>query len=72
MKEITEKTLLPISLVVIVGGFIYWAAQLDAEVRAHSGRIDKLQVHSEAYMNSMGEIKSDIAVIKQILQEKKK
>lgn len=72
MKEITEKTLLPISLVIVVGGFIYWAAQIDSFVRAHEMAIGKVQAKHESELEVLLQVKADVSYIKQVLQEKKK
>lgn len=72
MNSFTEKTLVPISLVIVIGGFIYWAAQIDANVRAHEARIEKVYNKADLQMEVLSEVRSDVAYIKHVIEEKKK
>jgi len=78
MKQlaINEQTLIPVSLFAVTGsalvGLVYRASQLDSFVKAHEVTITKLQAKSEAQMEVLLTVKEDVAVIKHIVQEKKK
>lgn len=72
MKEITEKTALSITLVISVCALVVWGTQLDSQVRANISRLDKVSERYEEQMQVLMDVKSDVQVIKHILQEKKK
>lgn len=74
MKEITEKTLLPLSLVIAVGGIIYFASKIEASVVAHDRALAEhkeellaLKTRAESYNEAVYQIKTDVAVIKSII-----
>lgn len=74
---ISEKTLIPISLVVMIGGFIFWAASLDQQVKHHTVALNSMPLTLESMREkqdkvteSVFQMRGDIEVIKKMLEKK--
>ena len=50
---ISESTLMPISLIIVVIGGVFWLGELDAETRANAVEINKLQEQYNRILTSI-------------------
>lgn len=62
LKAITEKTYIPISLVLAIIGGVVWLTTLHANV-------DELKSHQSDYKAELHEIKSDLKAMSKNIQE---
>jgi uncharacterized protein Yka (UPF0111/DUF47 family) len=59
-REITDKTLMPISLIITICGAVYWLSAMNTRVEAASKQIDKL----EHIADEIQEMKADLKIIR--------
>lgn len=68
LKTITEDTLMPLTIVCSIAVMVFYLA-------TYAAKIDKVEAHQKIQdekIESVQDIKTDIAVIKQILQDLKR
>jgi hypothetical protein len=70
MKAITEQTKISISLMIMVIGSIVWLTKLYVITESTAKAVEVVQVKQEKYSEDISQIKSDIAVIKRVLEGK--
>lgn len=66
MKQITEKTLVPISLVIAIASAVWWAAGIEKRVEANQKEMDRLGRVEQ----KIEAIALDVAVIKNTLKRR--
>lgn len=72
MKEITEKTLIPLSFVVTLGGGVFWLTSIYTISQANTSSIVLVQAKQDKFEDALGDIKEDLAKIKGLLEAMKK
>lgn len=74
MGKITESTLIPLSLVILLGGGIAWAATLNAKASSNERALDEIKAMQFQYNQNMEEVGERLARIEGAmgLAEKKK
>lgn len=70
LKKITEETLVPISLVVLVIGLVSWATRLDARVAASEKELADVKTVQQDYNKSVQSIEKSIVRIETLLKAK--
>ena len=60
MTKITEKTFIPISLLSIVAGGIFWLSSMYSKVEAHENTLNKIQVQQTKFMASDDTFKDEV------------
>ena len=71
VREITEGTLIPISLVIVLTGGIYWFSSMYSQVQEHSVRLTALEDKQAKTLDMMYNMKEDVAVIRAVLAPRK-
>ena len=64
MKEITEKTLLPLSLVITLSGGIFWLTKQYIQTEANAETLNKVASKQDQYVEDIQAIRLDIEIIK--------
>lgn len=74
MKLLTDNTLVPLGVAIVgIGGAAMWLTSLYFQTQANAAQIQRLADKQDAYLATLIEIRSDVAVIKsQIEKEKEK
>lgn len=73
MRFLTENTLIPIGLAItVIGGASIWLTNIWWQGQANAAQIERLNTKQEAYLATLIEIRSDVAVIKSRLERKEK
>lgn len=70
MESLTEKTLIPISLVIIILGGVVWLTSLYSLAESNLRDVRILQAKQDTYFEQMSKIREDIAKIKALLEKK--
>ena len=60
MSKITENTLLPLSLVSILIGGIFWLSTMYSKVEAHEDNLNKIQNQQTAFIASDNNFKEEV------------
>lgn len=60
---ITEGTLVPLSLVAIVAGGIFWLSTLYAEVKANTDGLSRIEERSDKYLTTVEDINKRLSRI---------
>lgn len=71
MKAITETTLIPLTLVFTIMGLVWGAAVLASQVATHSDALNEVKVKQDAYTKNMEQVNIRLAVIEQMLKERR-
>lgn len=53
MKEITEKTLIPISFIAVAAGAIFWLTSLYSEVKANAKELAQITAQQVDYVSTV-------------------
>ena len=64
MKKITEKTLLPLSLVITLSSGIFWLTKQYIQTEANAETISKVVSKQDQYVEDIQAIRLDIEIIK--------
>ena len=72
LKEITERTLIPISFLVIFTGFVFWLTSVFNTVEAHTKQLQEIQVEQVKRADRMEEVLTRLVVLEQILKQLEK
>ena len=72
MKEITERTTISIAVVISLIGGVMGISKIYFMADAAATSIERVSQKQEKYSDDIAEIKKDIAVIKNIVEEKGK
>lgn len=64
MKAITEFTLIPLSMLSIIAGGVFWLSSLYSKVQAHSEQLSALENKQEKQSEILQVIREDVAAIK--------
>lgn len=70
MREISEKTLVPISFLAILAGGILWIASMSARVDAASEKIRAMETKQDMYIQNIVEIRDRLARIEGKLEKR--
>lgn len=70
MGKITEGTLVPISLVIVLVGGIFWLTQLYFTTQSNASTIEKMQIQSEKIDQSLSEILERLARIEERIKRR--
>lgn len=72
MKSLSENTLIPIGLaVIVIGGGAAWLTDLHSSIAATEARVSKVEPKVDKVSDDIAEIKQSIAVILERLPVKK-
>jgi len=71
MAIISERTLMPISLVLIFLGGVAWLTSIAADVKFTSNTIEKVEIKQERYNATLSEINSRLSRIEGKLENKR-
>lgn len=63
MKAITENTLIPISLVIVIAVGVVWLATLHAESRGNVESITKVEIKQDQYQRTLDTINTRLSRI---------
>ena len=64
VAKITENTLIPISLVITLVGFVFWLTNIYAQTASNSETIKKIETKQDKYIEDISQIRSDIEIIR--------
>lgn len=67
-EVLSEKTLLPLSLVLVLVGAIFWVSTFYSQSIAQGKEIEAIQVQQLKYAEDLSALKADISFIRGILQ----
>lgn len=66
MNELTERTKITLGLAIVaIGGATAWITSISINVAESATKLNKIENQQAAYLESVHEIKSDLAVIKE-------
>lgn len=69
MKSLSENTLIPIGLaVVVIGGGSAWLTKISIATAANSDALSRIETKQESYTEHLAEIRQDLAVIRQRIE----
>lgn len=68
----SEKTLVPVSLVIVLIGAITWLTSMASDIRSANYNIEKVQVKQEQYNATLQEINSRLSKIEGYLSKDKR
>lgn len=69
MQKITENTLVPISILGVIVGGIFWLSNMYFQTKASADDIVEIKAFQLQYMKDTAQIREDMAVIKATLKE---
>lgn len=73
MEKLSEQTLVPVGLaVVVVGAAALWIASINLQTRSNAETITKLETKQEKYSDDMRVIRESLAEINGVLKEIKR
>ena len=71
MKAITERTLVPLGLVMAMAGGIFWFSSMYTQVEAHTSRLNALEDKQAKTLETLYKIREDVAVVRTIVSDRK-
>lgn len=73
MEKISEQTLIPIGVaVVVIGAAALWISSINLQTKSNTETINKLEVKQEKYSDDMRAIRESLAEINGALREIKR
>lgn len=72
MKQLTETTLLPISLVITIIGGVFWLTSIYNTTQSNAASIASIENKQERYIETVSEIRVELGKIKGMLEKKSK
>lgn len=70
MREITEKTLVPISFLVVLAVSLFWVTSMAAKVDAAVEKIKVMEAKQDIYFQNVAEIRDRLARIEGQLEKR--
>jgi hypothetical protein len=71
LREITERTLIPLSIFAVLAGGIFWLSSLFATVSQHTQQLQALETKQEKVGEILQMIREDLADIKAAIKQRK-
>ncbi len=68
MQRINESTLIPLSMMLIVGGGVAWLTTMYTDVKYNTEQINEIKSDQEKHADEMGQVLQKLAAIQEQLK----
>lgn len=68
VSKLNESTLLPLSLVFVVIGCVYWVSSLSFQVQANATQLNEMTKERKEYLQTVNSLQNDVSTIKGMLE----